>query len=88
MQPFTPLYSPFAPELMVALIPLVIVLVLWTVILKGYALWNAARNTQKWWFIALLVINTLGILEIIYLIWFRPTSSHAPTPTVNSSPQV
>ncbi|OGG76410.1 hypothetical protein A2950_00930 [Candidatus Kaiserbacteria bacterium RIFCSPLOWO2_01_FULL_55_19] len=87
MQPFTPLYSPFASEFMTALIPLVIVLVLWTVILKGYALWSAARNTQKWWFIALLVINTLGILELIYLIWFRKTPSHAPAPAVSSSTQ-
>ena len=72
---------------MMALIPLVIVLVLWTVILKGYALWNAARNTQKWWFIALLVINTLGILELVYLIWFRKPSSHTASPAVSSSTQ-
>ena len=73
---------------MTALIPLVIVLVLWTVILKGYALWSAARNTQKWWFIALLVINTLGILEIIYLIWFRKPASQTSAPAVSSSTQV
>jgi methionyl-tRNA synthetase len=53
-------------------LPLIIAAALWTVILKGYALWYAARAHQKWWFIALLVINTVGILEIIYLIWFRP----------------
>jgi methionyl-tRNA synthetase len=73
---------------MLALIPLVIVVALWTVILKGYALWNAARNTQKWWFIALLVVNTLGILEIVYLIWFRPKSDiHKTAPVQSSSPQ-
>lgn len=76
MQPFTPLYSPFAPGLMLALIPIVIVIVLWTIILKGYALWYAARSGQKRWFIALLVLNTLGFLEIIYLVWFRKTSTH------------
>ena len=87
MQPYTPFYSPFAPELMLALIPLIIVVALWTVIIKGYALWHAARNSQKGWFIALLVINTLGILEVIYLIWFRPTSdSPSTTPTQSSSP--
>lgn len=87
MQPFTPLYSPFAPGLMLALIPIVIVIVLWTIILKGYALWHAARNNQKKWFIALLVVNTVGILEIIYLIWFRPASTpHAPA--VSSETQV
>jgi methionyl-tRNA synthetase len=43
-------------------------------ILKGFSLWYAARGGQRWWFVALLIINTLGILEIVYLIWFRPRS--------------
>jgi len=42
-------------------------LALWTLPWKGYALWLAARNSHKWWFIALLVINTVAILEIIYI---------------------
>jgi len=50
---------------------LIIVLALWTVFWKGLSLWHSARNTQKYWFIALLVINTLGILEIVYLFFFR-----------------
>lgn len=41
-------------------------LVIWIVVWKGLALWKAARLERKWWFIALLVINTWGILEIIY----------------------
>jgi methionyl-tRNA synthetase len=40
------------------------------IILKGYALWFAAKRDQKWWFIALLVINSVGILEIIYIVFF------------------
>ncbi len=39
----------------------------WTFLWKGLALWYAARRGEKGWFIALLIINTLGILEIIYL---------------------
>lgn len=35
--------------------------------LKGYALWNAAKRDEKWWFIILLVVNTFGILELVYL---------------------
>ncbi|MBP6858351.1 MAG: hypothetical protein KBC33_00780 [Candidatus Pacebacteria bacterium] len=35
--------------------------------LKGYALWHAARRSEKWWFIALLLINTVGLLELAYL---------------------
>ena len=72
MHDFPFLYSPFTPNLAVLIIPLILVLVLWTVILKGYALWTAARGGQKKWFVALLIINTAGILEIVYLIWFRP----------------
>lgn len=82
---FTPFYSPFAPSLMIALIPIILVVALWTIVLKGFALWYSARGSQKWWFIALLVINTLGILEIVYLIWFRPKISHHHTPDHHSS---
>lgn len=56
--------------------PLIILVALWTVILKGFALWHAARAGQKWWFIALLVINTIGILELVYLLFFRPNAPY------------
>lgn len=44
-----------------------ILLMLWQIPWKGWALWLAARRGEKWWFIALLIINTLAILEIIYI---------------------
>jgi hypothetical protein len=48
--------------------PLFILLaIIWTLVWKGFALWRAAELKQKYWFIAILLINTLGILEIIYL---------------------
>lgn len=50
---------------------LIIALVIWSLIWKGVALWFAARNYQKGWYIAILILNTLGILEIIYLAFFR-----------------
>jgi len=37
-------------------------------ILKGWALWRAARMTKLTWFIALLIINSAGILPAIFLI--------------------
>jgi uncharacterized membrane protein YagU involved in acid resistance len=43
---------------------------IWSAIWKGLALWNAARNGRMVWFIIFLVVNTLGILEIIYLVFF------------------
>ncbi len=47
-----------------------ILLVIWSAIWKGVALWKAARNSDKYWFVALLVINTVGILEILYIYVF------------------
>jgi hypothetical protein len=44
-----------------------LLLLIWTIPWKGYALWLAARNDSPWWFIILLVVNTVGILEIIYI---------------------
>ncbi len=50
---------------------LVILSLIWSIIWKGMALWHSARNDQRGWFITLLIVNTLGILEIIYLLMFR-----------------
>lgn len=47
-----------------------LIAILWTVVWKGWALWIAARKGSKPWFIALLVINTAGILEILYIFIF------------------
>ena len=41
--------------------------VAWALVWKGLALWKAARKGERVWFVALLIINTLGILEILYL---------------------
>lgn len=49
----------------------ILIMVLWTLYWKIGALWEAARHGQRIWFVALLVVNTVGILEIVYLIWFR-----------------
>jgi putative effector of murein hydrolase len=45
-------------------------LLLWSLVWKGLALWRSARNNQRYWFITLLVVNTAGLLEIIYLFFF------------------
>ncbi len=43
---------------------------LWSIVWKGLSLWRSAQLKQKNWFIAILVLNTLGILEIVYLFFF------------------
>ncbi|MFZ1484288.1 MAG: DUF5652 family protein [Candidatus Saccharimonadales bacterium] len=50
---------------------------LWSLVWKGLALWRAAQHKDKGWFIALLVINTLGLLEIFYLFVFSKRD-HTP----------
>lgn len=44
-----------------------LILIAWTMIWKGVALWKAARKDQLIWFILILGINTLGLLEIAYI---------------------
>ena len=47
---------------------LILALVLIDLVLKGFALWRAAGNKHIFWFILLLIINTAGILPLIYLL--------------------
>ena len=49
---------------------LVLLFVAWTLPWKGVALWKSARNGHTVWFVALLLVNTLAILEIIYIFGF------------------
>lgn len=66
--------------------PFIIAALLWSIVWKGLALWHSARRGEYWWFMILLVVNTLGILEIIYLFFVAKlkfkelfsTHSHAP----------
>ncbi|OYT40731.1 hypothetical protein B6U80_02425 [Candidatus Pacearchaeota archaeon ex4484_26] len=48
------------------------IIVFWSAIWKGIALWKSGRNNQLVWFICLFIFNTLGILPIIYLLFFQP----------------
>lgn len=50
------------------LAPVIAVLAIWSIVWKGLALWRSAQRGQKVWFIVMLVLNTVGILEIIYLL--------------------
>lgn len=49
---------------------IIIFVMLWTLPWKGAALWKAARNRSVIWFVVLFLLNTLGILEIIYIFFF------------------
>ncbi|HVW71535.1 MAG TPA: DUF5652 family protein [Candidatus Paceibacterota bacterium] len=64
-----------------------LVIVLWEIFWKGLSLWHAARSGQWVWFIVFLIVNTGGILEIVYLIWFRGDKNSANLFPFGSSPE-
>lgn len=47
---------------------LLLVLAVWDIIWKGFALWRAAKNNHQAWFVALMILNSIGILPILYLL--------------------
>lgn len=52
-------------------LPYFTLILIWELTWKGVALWKAARHEQKKWFIALFLINSIGILPIVYLKFFQ-----------------
>ncbi|MFH1946682.1 MAG: DUF5652 family protein [Candidatus Magasanikbacteria bacterium] len=51
----------------ISLVITFILMILWSLVWKGLALWRAAKNDSKPWFVILLIFNTLGIFEIFYI---------------------
>jgi hypothetical protein len=45
-------------------------LAIWSLVWSGLSLWKSARNGDRYWFLALLLIHTAGILDILYLFVF------------------
>jgi len=58
--------------------PFILLIAIWSLVWKGLALWRAAQNGEKGWFVALLIINTAGILEILYLYVFSKSRNTTP----------
>lgn len=80
------------PEQLMAAAPIAILfflgffaVIVGILVLKGFALWRAARNGHKGWFIAMLVVNLMGILEVIYLLTAGKTVP-PPGPIAPSAP--
>lgn len=47
------------------------VIVVWETVWKGIALWKSGKNKQLPWFVCIFIFNTLGILPIVYLLFFQ-----------------
>jgi len=53
----------FTPTVMAIFIAISI----WSLAWKGIALWKAAQLHHLNWFVVILILNTFGILDIIYI---------------------
>ncbi len=53
-----------------------VILAIWELYWKGLALWRAAKRDESVWFVALLIINTAGLLPIAYLLLTRDKNSN------------
>ena len=49
---------------------LLMLIAIWTLTWKLIALWKSARNNHLVWFIVMAVVNTVGILPILYIFLF------------------
>lgn len=74
MEPF---HMGFGPGMMGVGFSFVLLLALWSIFWKGLALWHSARRAEYWWFFAVLIFNTFGILELIYLFGFAKIKADA-----------
>jgi hypothetical protein len=63
---------------------ILILAAVWTIPWKGVALWKAARTRSVAWFVTLLIVNTLGILDIVYIFAFSEKKD-APQPVEKQS---
>ena len=52
-------------------------IIVWSLVWKGWALWKAARAESKVWFVVLLLVNTAGILDILYIFLFSKSKKVA-----------
>ena len=62
-------------EMLKVLMPIIIILAIWEGVWKLIAMWKAGRNNHLAWFICIALINTAGILPIVYILMHRKKPS-------------
>ncbi len=53
-----------------------VLLIVWSLLWKGLALWHSGRKGHPVWFVVFLLISTIGIVEIFYLFYILKLKSH------------
>ncbi len=60
---------------------LLLAIVFWTIPWKAWALWLSARRGDIWWFLAILILSTFAILDIVYIFMVAKQSDKTETET-------
>jgi len=63
---------------MVVLWAAIILLAIWDGVWKLIAMWKSARHNQLAWYVCLAIFNTVGILPILYILFFQKIPTPAP----------
>ena len=61
----------FEALLVPTILACIILLAVWEMVWKGIAMWKCGRNNHLGWYVAILILNTAGILPIVYLLFFQ-----------------
>jgi sorbitol-specific phosphotransferase system component IIC len=61
-------------EMLTNFMPVIMILIIWEVIWKLIAMWKSARNNHLVWFVCIALINTAGILPIVYILMHKNKS--------------
>lgn len=79
---FSPMSFQFPPTWMMwGASPFVIL----DIVLKGFALWKAAQRKEQYWFIALLLVSSLGLLPGFYLLTHQEETTQKKAKTTKKS---
>ena len=62
-----------------AMLFLFVLVIVWSAIWKLMAMWKSARKGSLVWFVVLGIVNTLGILEILYIYVFSEMKTKKST---------
>lgn len=73
-------YSPFPYDTLSPQLRFLFVLLLvWSIAWKLVSLWKSARHGQKIWFAVLFLVNSVGVLDLIYLGFFQKNTPNVIT---------
>ena len=77
------LYVIVPPEVLFLLIAIII----WSAVWKAIAMWHSARNKQVAWFVIFCIFNTIGLLEILYMAFWRKNKNQVMPVIVQEIPK-